>query len=130
MTDYPYTISTQTKYGQVDATYLTQQIVAAGLPGLDHIDTGNDMIDIWFAAALSGPQQATLTGVVAVHTGTPDNLFDVPSVSFLTSVIPGGALPGGGIITVQPTEQMIFHRKLTIHGKIVLLGDAKLAGIR
>lgn len=68
-----YTISTDTLNGVVDASSLHQEILAEGAitTTLNWVtaDVGQDLLEIDFVSALSGPEQVALTAVVAAHTG-------------------------------------------------------------
>lgn len=71
-TKYTYSISTQTANGRVNPTTLTSEIAASSIViALDHIDTGGDVLDVWFKDPLSGADQTTLTAVIAAHEGNP-----------------------------------------------------------
>lgn len=71
-TKYTYSIANDTANGKVNPTTLTTEIAASSIVvALDHIDTGGDVLDIWFKDPLSGADQTTLTAVVAAHTGDP-----------------------------------------------------------
>lgn len=69
-TKYTYSIATDTANGKVNSTTLSDEIAASSIIiALDHIDTGGDVLDIWFRDVLSAPDQTTLTSVVNAHTG-------------------------------------------------------------
>lgn len=70
-TKYTYSIANDTLNGQVDLDSLTTEIGASSIvTALDHIDRAGDVLDVWFKAGLSAPDQTTLGAVVAAHDGT------------------------------------------------------------
>jgi hypothetical protein len=71
-TKYTYSIFSDFPNHIVATDRLSQEIRASSIVTvLQGINTIGDVCDIWFAAALSGPEQTTLNGLVAVHSGTP-----------------------------------------------------------
>jgi hypothetical protein len=71
-TKYTYSISNDTANGAVNPTTLTTEIQQSTIVvALDGIETGDDVLDIWFKDPLSGADQTTLTAVVAAHAGEP-----------------------------------------------------------
>jgi hypothetical protein len=51
---------------------LTLEIQASTIvPGLSHIDTAGDTVDLWFKDTLSDGETAVLTGIVSIHSGVP-----------------------------------------------------------
>ena len=73
LTEYNYSISGDTANGKVFPTTLTQQINDSSIATpLAYINTSGDDLDIWFDDPLSGPDETTLTAVVAAHTGVVD----------------------------------------------------------
>jgi len=81
LSQYNYTISTAFPNGKVAPDRLTNEIDASSITvALDHIDTLADVCSIYFKAALSGAEQTTLNGLVAVHSGQPlpDNPLVIP----------------------------------------------------
>ena len=70
---YPYTLSTDFSNG-VNSAKLYEEIIAViTSPVLEYINvnTSGDLVEIVFAASLSGPQEITLDGLVAAHDGSP-----------------------------------------------------------
>jgi hypothetical protein len=66
-TKYTYSIATDVG-GPVDSDFLTTDIPAAGIATeLLRIDTDGDVLDIWFADALSGGDQTILTVCVTQY---------------------------------------------------------------
>lgn len=71
-TKYTYTISTSFPFGKVDSGRLTLEIAASLIViGLQHIDTGLNLCDIWFKDVLSAGDQTILNAIVAAHSGEP-----------------------------------------------------------
>jgi len=71
-TKYDYSIADDTLNGVADLPALTVEIEDSSISGtLSHINITNDDLKIWFDSDLSGPDQTTLTSVVAAHTGDP-----------------------------------------------------------
>jgi hypothetical protein len=71
-TKYAFTISTAFPNGKVDSSRLTQEIrTSAIVTALDHIDTSDDVCDVWFKDALSSDDITILDGIVATHSGEP-----------------------------------------------------------
>ena len=62
-TDFP--LSTVIRYDLLAAEILTSGIV----PALDHCDQAGDVVDLWFASALSAGEQVTLEAVCNAHVG-------------------------------------------------------------
>lgn len=64
-----YSIATETASGSVLTTLLTQEIEddATITTDLDYINTAGDVLDIYFASTLSGPEVTALDAVVAAH---------------------------------------------------------------
>lgn len=70
MTKYTYSIQNDITAQLVDADRLTQEIRASAIvTSLNHIDTGGDVLDIWFNADLSGADETILDGIVLAHSG-------------------------------------------------------------
>ena len=71
-TKYTYSIVADTLNDKVASGALIQQIDDSSIATvLERIDTTGDVLDIWFADALSGADQTTLTAVVNAHNGVP-----------------------------------------------------------
>lgn len=72
-TKYSFTINTQTLRGSVNTDALKQEIQASHISialnngSEGQIETGGNILDIWFAAALSESEQTILTNIVAAH---------------------------------------------------------------
>lgn len=66
---HTYSIANDTASGVVVGFTLQKQIIAAGLTNLNHIETNEDALTIYFSQALDASQVTTLDGVVAAHTG-------------------------------------------------------------
>lgn len=72
MNQYTYAIATAFPNSIVDTGRLTVEVLESSiLTGLEYINTGLGNCDIWFAAALSVGELATLDGIVAAHSGEP-----------------------------------------------------------
>jgi len=76
MAQYDYSISSDTATGAVNSEQLWSQLLALavanpGFPALSNITTELDDLAIYYASALSGPQETLLTGAVAAHTPAP-----------------------------------------------------------
>lgn len=69
-TKYTFSIASDTANGSVNPSTLTAEIAASAIViALDHIDTGGDVLDIWFKDALSSNDQTALSTVVSAHQG-------------------------------------------------------------
>jgi len=73
MAQYDYSISADTATGAVSNGQLWSELLAVaaqnpGFPALDNIQTEGDDLGIFYASALSAPQQTLLTAAVAAHT--------------------------------------------------------------
>lgn len=78
-TKYTYSIATDTANGTVNPTILTNEIASSSIViALDYIETGGDVLDIWFKDPLSGGDQTTLTSIVNAHTGNEVATTGVP----------------------------------------------------
>lgn len=70
-TKYTYSISGDTAVGEVAPGLLTEQIDGAGLStALQHIDTDDDVLDVWFVDTLSAGDETALDALVAAHDPT------------------------------------------------------------
>lgn len=71
-TQYKYVIATATLNGIVEADSLATEIGGSSIvTALDHIETNDVEVGVVFKDALSGVDQTTLTGLLAVHEGIP-----------------------------------------------------------
>ena len=73
MAQYDYSISADTATGAVSNGQLWSELLAVaaqnpGFPALENIQTEGDDLGIFYASALSAPQQTLLTAAVAAHT--------------------------------------------------------------
>lgn len=69
-TKYTYSIATDTANGIVNSTILKNEIASSSIViALDYIETGGDVLDIWFKDILSVDDKLTLDTVVAGHQG-------------------------------------------------------------
>lgn len=86
MEKYTYLIS-QFPNNDVNTTDLTEEVrsTASITVALDHINATSDYCDIWFRAALTQPEHATLSGIVAAHEGGESEL--VTNVNVLNDVV-------------------------------------------
>jgi len=75
VTQYNYTISTDTANGAVDSPKLTKEINinTSIVPSVDHIDVIGDVLDVYMAAALDAGEQTELTNTVGAHDGIAEN---------------------------------------------------------
>lgn len=72
MPEYIYQFS-DTACNCVEPAALTNEILASSIiTALDHIDTGNELIHIWFVSALSSGEITALDAVVAAHEGAKE----------------------------------------------------------
>lgn len=74
-TKYTYSISSDFPNKQVNSDTLRQAILDSSISsaGFLRIDISGNVCDIWFDDPLSAPDQATLDGIVAAHTGEPSD---------------------------------------------------------
>lgn len=75
-TTYAYSITTDfvglSTPGVINIGTLTEEILASGIvPVFNSITVEDDDVIIEFATSLSGPEEATLDGIVVAHTGDP-----------------------------------------------------------
>jgi hypothetical protein len=71
-TKYAYSIQTDFPNHVVASDRLVQEIrLSSIVTALDCVNTTGDVCDIWFKDTLSAGDESVLTGVVAVHSGTP-----------------------------------------------------------
>jgi len=68
---YEYSIESATPQGECAVGELREEIIAAGLTNVGMISTAGDWLGVCFSAALSGPQEAMLTSVLASHVPLP-----------------------------------------------------------
>jgi hypothetical protein len=79
-TKYTYSISGDTANGKVYSPTLVAEIEASSIvTSLEQVETTGDVLDIWFADALSAGDQTTLDGVVAAHQGVIVRSIAVPA---------------------------------------------------
>lgn len=70
-TKYTFSISSDTSNGVVNSTVLSQELTTSSIViALDHIETGDDSLNIWFKDVLSQSDQTTLSNVVNAHVGS------------------------------------------------------------
>jgi len=119
-----YTISTDTLNGVVDASSLHQEILAEGTITTTlnwvTVDVGQDLLEIDFVSALSGPELTALTAVVAAHTGvaTFDPEEDSASPAGIT-LISGSTVSRYGTIADAITASS--------SGDVILIGPGTYA---
>jgi hypothetical protein len=72
-TKYTYSIAGDFPNKQVNSSVLTEEIEDSSISSaaLKYIETDADDCNIWFDDPLSGPDETTLDGLVAAHTGEP-----------------------------------------------------------
>lgn len=69
-TKYTYTISTDFPHQAENSDRLTLEIAQSAIvTALQHIDTADDSVDVWFRDVLSDADKAALDGLVASHSG-------------------------------------------------------------
>jgi hypothetical protein len=69
-TKYTYSVANDTLNGELNQASLFSEILNSSITvALDHINSTNDVLDIWFKSNLVGSEWTTLSGVVAAHTG-------------------------------------------------------------
>ena len=76
MAQYDYSISGDTATGAVDNGQLWDELLAIavanpGFPALENVASELDVLSVFYAGALSAPQEALLTGAVGAHTPAP-----------------------------------------------------------
>jgi len=80
--NYIYSVSADTLNGRVNTVTLTQEIANAVITiALDHINVSDDVLNIWFKAAITPAEESELDAIVADHDGklgvsdTPDTII-------------------------------------------------------
>ena len=81
--NYIYSVAADTFNGQVNPITLKQEIANSAIItiALDFIDVVDDVLNVWFKAALTGLEELELTSVIGAHTGvlgvadTPDTII-------------------------------------------------------
>jgi hypothetical protein len=69
---YTYNISTALPNNMVNTASLITEINSSVITiALDYIETADGYCNVWFKAALSGPEELTLEGLLAAHSGVP-----------------------------------------------------------
>lgn len=85
-TKYTFSISTDTAYGLAEPVRLTDEIRRSPiLIALDRIDTGGDVLDIWFRDVLSQADETFLAPIVNAHDGRPNA---PPPLTVVPSLLP------------------------------------------
>lgn len=88
-TVYTFTISTDTLNAKVNSDSLNIEIRASSIiTSLDYITTEGDTLNIRFKDALSSEDQASLSSIVAAHTGAAPAGYDVPMVKIAAETVP------------------------------------------
>jgi hypothetical protein len=78
-TKYTYSISNDFPNNIVNLIRLTSEITGSDITiALDYMNTDDDDCDIWFKADLTSPDETTLSGIVAVHTGAEPDVIEPP----------------------------------------------------
>lgn len=133
-TIYTYTISTDTANGLCDAAALQLEIqessIQTQLEGISCFPD-QDLIRIIFAAPLSGPDETTLTAVVAAHTGEPIDqgsvapAFDSTEIIGLVDVAVGQSFSGKVIKkfdTLAANSNLVLFNWDSVNDTVKLVG--------
>jgi hypothetical protein len=80
-TKYTFSIIDDTLNSLINLSRLTSDIGSSDITiALDYVNTDADVCDIWFKADLSTPEETTLSGLLAAHTGAAVDI-DPPTMS-------------------------------------------------
>jgi hypothetical protein len=123
LTDYTYSIAGDTLNGVVDGGKLFDEIVADPLIIIapDRVDTADDVLSVWMKDALSAPEEAALTVVVAAHDGVV-----VPKPDAITTLVE--AADGTPVITDRSLRLGRESLKLSGTGTENMNVDGRPAG--
>jgi len=80
-TKYTFSIINDTLNSLINLSRLTNDIGSSDITiALDYVNTNADVCDVWFKADLSSPEETTLSGLFAAHTGESTDV-DPPTMS-------------------------------------------------
>ncbi len=81
-TKYEFSITNDTLNGAVNLGRLSREIKVSDITiALDYINKSDDDCDVWFKADLSSPEETTLSGVLAAHTGIALSDIEPPTMT-------------------------------------------------
>ena len=129
-TKYTFSIAALPK-GKVDSQALTAQLAASTITiAVDHIDTGGDVLDVWFKDELPSAETAVLNAVVAIHDGEPPLSSLRQNVKIQVYTKPGanlvvkgarkecdlGAVVNGAVVPGTTNLDLVFTETREIQG--------------